>query len=194
MVHFRLGEVYLSPDHRDEAKAVYHFARVTESDHFLVNKAKERLGLLGSARTSDATEGEVLKLEAVSILPELSTSRPEEPQDEREGMSQKKNENVELPQPTAPASRAERASSSSMNKSMEATMPKQETKEKAPQKAAKASPFSKAKSLLRRAILRRGDKTADQEQAVQKETESTDIPSNNASSPIEGLKLDDDNP
>lgn len=81
MVHFRLGEIYLSPEHRDEAKAVYHFARVTESKHFLVQKAKERLGLLGNARVSNIIGDETLKIETVPLAtpsPTTSAHPPEE--------------------------------------------------------------------------------------------------------------------
>jgi tetratricopeptide (TPR) repeat protein len=77
MVHFRLGEVYLSPEHRDEAKAVYHFARVTESKHFLVQKAKERLGLLDNARMSKSIGEETLRIETVPLTsPDTPMTQP----------------------------------------------------------------------------------------------------------------------
>jgi thioredoxin-like negative regulator of GroEL len=70
MAHFRLGEVYLDPDHRDEAKAVYHFAKVMDSGHFLMDKAKDRLKVLESARTSSEASKNTLKIETTSLLPE----------------------------------------------------------------------------------------------------------------------------
>ena len=70
MTHFRLGEIYLDPDHRDEAKAVYHFAKVTETGHFLVEKARDRLEVLESARSSDESSRNALKIETTSLLPE----------------------------------------------------------------------------------------------------------------------------
>lgn len=70
MVHFRLGEVYLDADHRDEAKAVYHFAKVMDSGHFLQDKAKQRLGILEAARSSNEASKNLLQLETTSLLPE----------------------------------------------------------------------------------------------------------------------------
>lgn len=43
LAHFRLGEVYLDPDHRDEQKAVYHFSQVERADHYLAEKASKKI-------------------------------------------------------------------------------------------------------------------------------------------------------
>jgi|SaaInlStandDraft_1057018.scaffolds.fasta_scaffold08341_3 tetratricopeptide (TPR) repeat protein len=68
MAHFRLGEIFLDPEHRDESKAVFHFARVAESGHFLTDKARSRLRLLESNRTIEDMGREVLQIETESLM------------------------------------------------------------------------------------------------------------------------------
>lgn len=68
MAHFRLGEIFLDPEHRDESKAVFHFARVAESGHFLTDKARSRLRLLEGNKKIEDMGREVLQIETESLM------------------------------------------------------------------------------------------------------------------------------
>ena len=79
MAHFRLGEIFLDPEHRDESKAVFHFARVAESGHFLTDKARSRLRLLENNRTVEEMGREVLQIETQSLMKDDRRSELEAP-------------------------------------------------------------------------------------------------------------------
>jgi tetratricopeptide (TPR) repeat protein len=70
LAHFRLGEIYLDPEFRDEAKAVYHFSKVSEGENFLKGKAQEKLQGLDSVQTSQEMSKNILKMETVPLVPE----------------------------------------------------------------------------------------------------------------------------
>lgn len=82
VAHFRLGEIFLDHEHRDEAKAVFHFAKVIESEHFLSQRAQRNLGQLENARTTEQMGVEVLQIETQSLLPEKATSPATAPKTE----------------------------------------------------------------------------------------------------------------
>lgn len=68
MSHFRLGEVYLDLDHRDEEKSLFHFGEVISNDHYLSNKAQVKIGVIKGdlpANKVNNPGGPVLELEAV---------------------------------------------------------------------------------------------------------------------------------
>ena len=72
LAHYRLGEIYLDPDYRDEAKAIYHFAKVSKGDSVLKDKAQNNLKLLDAVKVSEEMNKEesnknILKLETVPL-------------------------------------------------------------------------------------------------------------------------------
>lgn len=42
LAHFRLGEIYLDAEHRDEDKALYHFGEVEKAKHYLSSRASQK--------------------------------------------------------------------------------------------------------------------------------------------------------
>ena len=67
LAHFRLGEVYLDPNYRDEAKAIFHFSKVSQGDSVLKDKARDNLKLLDSVKVSEEMSKDVLQLETVPL-------------------------------------------------------------------------------------------------------------------------------
>jgi len=68
LAHFRLGEIYLDLDHRDEEKAMFHFGRVITNNHYLSDKAQLKIGSLNGDLPSQKVnnpKGPVLELEAI---------------------------------------------------------------------------------------------------------------------------------
>lgn len=75
LAHYRLGEVYLDSEFRDEDKAMFHFKEVVKTGHALASEARSQLRKLdqGEGAPKEQPVGQKLEVEA---LPKSNTGKP----------------------------------------------------------------------------------------------------------------------
>jgi tetratricopeptide (TPR) repeat protein len=81
LAHFRLGEIYLDLDHRDEERSLFHFGEVITNQHFLSDKAQVKIGVLKGDLSPDKvhkSNGPVLELETVDPKPSAPAPEPKD--------------------------------------------------------------------------------------------------------------------
>jgi tetratricopeptide (TPR) repeat protein len=77
LAHFRLGEIFLDADHRDEQKAIYHFAQVEKADHYLSEKASNKMKEEPTQKSTNLLKIEQIKRPGAMI--KIMGEKPTEP-------------------------------------------------------------------------------------------------------------------
>ena len=75
LAHFRLGEIYLDPEHRDEQKAIYHFAQVEKADHYLSQRASNKMKK--TPEQNSETPLEIEQIKRPGIMMKIMGDEPE---------------------------------------------------------------------------------------------------------------------